>query len=339
MKQIILDHRAKYPAMLPRDFFKLLYQSEFGSEHLSADRETVLARLLEELETMEPADISEPLEPIGNGLFRLHLQALKRLALRPETVVGLFLQARSPIGGMAGLNAKLNLLAEALPQAAPAIAQYRAEGYPPQHHSPIYRVAYHPAYRLVPEQTVQFLPLFQRIDALLNEGRPIRIAIDGQRASGKTWLGEFLAKVYQANLLHMDDYFLPFDRKTPERLAEPGGNVDYERFLEEVISGPKEASIVYRPFDCVLDAPSDPVTLPPTQLTIIEGSYSMHPALRHGYDLTVCLFIDPPRQSGRILGRNGEEMHECFMRTLIPMDNRYFEELDIRSHADLSFDV
>ena len=70
----------------------------------------------------------------------------------------------------------------------------------------------------------------------------MRVAIDGPCASGKSTLGALLRGVYGANLFHMDDYFLPFARKTPERLAEPGGNVDYERFFAEVAGRPAGAA-------------------------------------------------------------------------------------------------
>ena len=32
----------------------------------------------------------------------------------------------------------------------------------------------------------------------------------------------------------MDDFFLPMELRTAERLEEPGGNVHYERFSAEV---------------------------------------------------------------------------------------------------------
>jgi hypothetical protein len=33
----------------------------------------------------------------------------------------------------------------------------------------------------------------------------------------------------------MDDFFLRIEQRTPERMTEVGGNVDYERFLETVL--------------------------------------------------------------------------------------------------------
>ena len=167
--------------------------------------------------------------------MRLNLRALSALGLRAETVCGLFLQTCPPRNGAEeALARRLRELGELLPGARPEIDAYRAAGCPAVHHSERYRRAYRPAYRLVPEAANAFLSLFQRIDALLAEKPFVRVAIDGNCAAGKSTLGALLQEVYGANLFHMDDYFLPFACKTPERLAEPGGNVDYERFREEV---------------------------------------------------------------------------------------------------------
>ena len=300
------------------------------------------ARLEEELAHLPPApDADSPaLEPIGGGLMRLNLRALSALGLRAETVCGLFLQTCPPRDGAEeALASALSRLSELLPGARPEIDAYRAAGCPAVHHSERYRRAYRPAYRLVPEAASAFLSLFQRIDALLAEKPFVRVAIDGNCASGKSTLGALLQEVYGANLFHMDDYFLPFACKTPERLAEPGGNVDYERFREEVAGREPGSAIRWRPFDCAAQALGAWQTAGPKPLTVVEGSYSLHPTLRGAYDLKVFLAIDPERQSARILARNGAEKHRRFIEEWIPLENAYFSALDIRSLCDLAFDV
>ncbi len=300
------------------------------------------ARLEEELAHLPPApDADSPaLEPIGGGLMRLNLRALSALGLRAETVCGLFLQTCPPRNGAEeALASALSQLSELLPGARPEIDAYRAAGCPAVHHSERYRRAYRPAYRLVPEAASAFLSLFQRIDALLAEKPFVRVAIDGNCASGKSTLGALLQEVYGANLFHMDDYFLPFACKTPERLAEPGGNVDYERFREEVAGREPGSAIRWRPFDCAAQALGAWQTAGPKPLTVVEGSYSLHPTLRGAYDLKVFLAIDPERQSARILARNGAEKHRRFIEEWIPLENAYFSALDIRSLCDLAFDV
>ena len=70
----------------------------------------------------------------------------------------------------------------------------------------------------------------------------------------------------------------------------------------------------------------------------VEGSYALHPALRDAYDLRVFLDIDAQRQSERILKRNGPEMHKRFINEWIPLENAYFDGLNVRQTANLAFD-
>ena len=83
----------------------------------------------------------------------------------------------------------------------------------------------------------------------------------------------------------MDDFFLPHALKTPQRLAIPGGNVDLERLMQEVII-PFAAGhpVVYRRYLCREDAFSAPISLPDAPITILEGSYSMLPDIRRHAD-------------------------------------------------------
>ena len=79
------------------------------------------------------------------------------------------------------------------------------------------------------------------LSRLLREQGKILIAVDGNAASGKSTLAARLSAYFapqcSVNVFHMDDFFLPPTLRTPERLGEPGGNVHYERFLDEVLAG------------------------------------------------------------------------------------------------------
>lgn len=101
------------------------------------------------------------------------------------------------------------------------------------HHSTIYRQQECPSYRIIDSRLMRLLPLLQRIAA--EEKRPLVIAIDGRAASGKTIAAEQLRFILGGSAIHMDDFFLPVSLRTAERFAEPGGNVHYERFCEEVL--------------------------------------------------------------------------------------------------------
>lgn len=78
------------------------------------------------------------------------------------------------------------------------------------------------------------------------------IAIDGRCAAGKTTLASLLQNEIGCTVFHMDDFFLRPEQRTPERLSTPGGNVDDERFLSEVLLPLKSGAewIAFRAFDC-----------------------------------------------------------------------------------------
>ncbi|MBR2413408.1 MAG: hypothetical protein IKB13_02805 [Clostridia bacterium] len=180
-----------------------------------------------------------------------------------------------------------------------------------------------------------FLPLLSRIDTMLQNGK-LHIAIDGGAASGKTTLAALLEQLYDCTVFHMDDFFLRPEQRTAERFAEIGGNVDKERFLQEVLLPLKNGRTVqYSRFDCRTFTLQEPITITPKKLCITEGSYSCHPALSPFYDLTVFLTVDPDLQKQRILARNGKEWGQRFFDEWIPMENTYFDKTDIRTRSDI----
>ena len=81
----------------------------------------------------------------------------------------------------------------------------------------------------------------------------VLIAIDGPSGSGKSTFAKRLAEKYDANVFHMDDFFLRPEQRTKERYEEIGGNIDYERFHEEVLMNINRGfPFHYRPYSCSL---------------------------------------------------------------------------------------
>lgn len=177
--------------------------------------------------------------------------------------------------------------------------------------------------------------LFASIDGLLDRKKQILLAIEGPCTAGKTTLAGILKQRYGCPCIHMDQFFLRPEQRTPERLAEPGGNVDYERFAAEVLK-PLCAgeAFAYRPFSCSQQALEKPITVTPGPLTVIEGTYATHPHFREPYDLKVFLTIDPHTQRQRI-GLREVWKQERFFREWIPMEQRYFDSFPIRESCDL----
>ena len=180
----------------------------------------------------------------------------------------------------------------------------------------------------------RLLPVLERAHAC--SVCPCVIAVDGPAASGKTTLAEMLKTLLPADVIHMDDFFLPIPLRTPERFAQPGGNVHYERFREEVLPCLRQPSAFsYRRFDCsVMDFRGERAvgTQP---FRIVEGSYSIHPELGRYADITVFSQVAPDEQMARILRRSGPEKTERFRREWIPLEEAYFSAYEIKQKADL----
>ena len=91
------------------------------------------------------------------------------------------------------------------------------------------------------------------------ESNILVIGIAGGSASGKSTLRGALAKGLDATLVHMDDFFLPMELRTPKRFAQPGGNVHWERVLAEVLQPLREGkSLEYGVFNCSVMAAASP---------------------------------------------------------------------------------
>jgi hypothetical protein len=133
----------------------------------------------------------------------------------------------------------------------------------------------------------------------------------------------------------MDDFYLRPEQRTPERYAEPGGNVDYERFLEDVLVPVRDGiEFSYRPFDCRIWNLGETVQVSPHALNIVEGSYSFHPLLREFYDYKIFLDIGKEEQMRRIVRRNGEEKALEFRDRWIPLEELYFAKYNLHELCD-----
>lgn len=346
-KNFLINYCKSYPKLQPQDVFKYLFQSCFGCEHLVSDENTALDYIKREYETVSE-DRTSFTELLDGNYCRAHLSWLNE-GLKAETLAKIFcLSSKKEPDGFSLLERKIEIVRELVSEGKvpfdacdfnKSLDEWREKGYPAVHHSEIFRSEYKPSYRVISNRYASFLSLFSEIDRLSDKER-IVVAIEGGSASGKTTLADMLSKAYDCNVLHMDDFFLRPEQRTPERFAEIGGNVDRERFFEEIIEPlMKNETVKYRPFCCSTKTLGDVVTVPSKKLTIVEGVYSTHPAFPRYYDFSVFLDIDGKKQKERILARNGEKLAERFFDEWIPLENRYFSGTDIKKRADLIFGV
>lgn len=347
MREVLKEHFARYPKMRVTDAVKLLYQSEFGGGHMIANPVKSLKWIETEWESVRGGMVPQTpvLEEIGGGICRVSLRTLDE-GLSPETLNRMFVKtADRTVGTIANFEKKLDILREmcgagettfGLAELEEYLSKYKADGYPPVSHSEIFRESYHPAYRVAATSYTRYYKVMLEIDrALAAAGdEQVVVAIDGMCGSGKSTMGRVLEEIYDCNLFHMDDFFLRPEQRTPERLAEPGGNVDYERFKLEVLDHLADSDgFSYQVYNCGIQALDGFVEVPYKKLNIIEGAYSQHPYFGEPYDLKFVCKISPEEQANRILKRNGPAMLERFKSVWIPMENRYFEAFGIEGKS------
>ena len=175
----------------------------------------------------------------------------------------------------------------------------------------------------------------KKIEELLAKNEIVTVAIDGQCGAGKTTLAGKLAEIYDCNVFHMDDFFLRPGQRIPERFAEIGGNIDYERFNEAVLTPLRLGKpFSYQPFNCKTFTLANPINVSVKRLNIVEGSYSQHPYFDDPYDLKIVLTVDEQTQRQRIMERPAF-LHQRFFETWIPMENRYLEVFEICVKCDI----
>lgn len=174
-----------------------------------------------------------------------------------------------------------------------------------------------------------------QVDVLLQRQSRVLVAIDGSCTAGKTTLAAELESRYVCNVFHMDDFFLRPEQRKAERFAEPGGNVDYERFWKEVLLPLQTGEpFSYRPYDCSTGGWKAPVCVMPKKLNIIEGTYSHHPYFGDVYDLKVFLKVSEEVRRQRILQRPAF-LHRRFFEQWIPMEQQYFRQFSVEADSDL----
>ena len=192
----------------------------------------------------------------------------------------------------------------------------------------------------MPEKNIQETceSAMQKIAELIQKKEYVIISIDGRCGSGKSSLAEILGRKYDCNIMHMDDFYLPMEKRQENWWEIPGGNMDFERFHEEIGKFlVQHDTIWYRPYDCMHDRFRQTQVMPAKQLNVIEGSYSQHPLVRLPYDLKIFMTCSSEEQLKRLKMREGDHF-ERFVKRWIPMEELYYKAYGI-DHAEQSLQI
>ncbi|MBE6542605.1 MAG: hypothetical protein E7672_09220 [Ruminococcaceae bacterium] len=339
--EIIEEHAARYPKMQPRDLVKLAFQAEFGPGHMISDENAAIQFLRNEMSSAQTSS-SPHIENLGEKYSRIYLKQIEGFSNEGLTSLysRLFLySAKDKNGNIDGFLNRIDEIREIVSRGTFSfqitefdryIEEYISNGINPVSHSSEYRNAYSPAYRVVKRELASLLPLI----LLLKKKESAIIAIDGFCGSGKSTIAAILADLLDANLIHTDDFFLPSSKRKPERYAEPGGNIDYERFYDEVVCNIHNDMFSHGVFDCSAMQITSAKTYFKKKFTIIEGAYSLHPYFKDYYDVSIFVQTSETEQRKRIIARDGIEYLKMFEDKWIPLEKHYEASFKIRKQVE-----
>ena len=333
------DYFKRYPHSSSQDFVKFLYQAYLGGGHLIVSEDSNYQYLLKEYLEVEYDENHILYEDISDDLVRVHLEALKEDELK--LYHRLFMLSSSySLTKQDFINAIENVkemikkgeLPLSYDEYCSYLKEYQKEDYPLVRHTPIFRDMYHPHYRLMKKQYIPLIDLLKKVNAL---DKHSVILIEGHAGAGKSTLANILNDVFHYPIVHTDDFFLQPNQRTQERLCEVGGNLDYERFYNEVVKPiNNKESFDYQIFDCMSMSLTDYAHICFDSSIIVEGSYSMHPYFKDYATFKIFLDIDNQTQIERIRNRNGEFLTQKFINEWIPKENAYFDYFNIKDNAD-----
>ena len=340
---ILREHLEKYPNMQTADAVKLALQSVYGAAHFGGTLEWAKEQIEKELSAFDSDPSVSVSEDIGDHV-RLELKNPLVRGLGAHVTARLFvLSAKEDktLSETEKLHEFFREIEDTFPPSKKEkkLMESLLEGYSKGifesvSHSETYRENYAPSYRVIGRKYFRLLPILEAVKSLTETKERVVVSLEGRCASGKSTAAEILSKILDAPVIKTDDFFLPFERKTPERLAETAGNTDYERFSSEVIPNlRKNEEFTYNAYSCS-NGKFCPKTVPASKTVIVEGVYSQRREFKDFYDLRVFMDVSEETQLERLEKRDPALLHR-FKTEWIPMEEKYFNELRIKENCHI----
>ncbi|MBN2857479.1 MAG: hypothetical protein JXN63_03675 [Candidatus Delongbacteria bacterium] len=168
-KEITLAHFRKYPLMRPNDLYKLVFQAAMGPGHAVKDIKSVIEWMNDEVKDLEDYDDQDMIEEIdpNSVLVRVNLRPFLKNSGNTDKLCEAFMNTansfqKQPEKIVTYWNDILELsetgkIAISRDELDAYFAEMRSKGLPAAHHSPVYRLNYKPAYRVVSKEFLDFI--------------------------------------------------------------------------------------------------------------------------------------------------------------------------------------
>lgn len=373
-EEIVREYIDNHEILTCQDLLKFCYQGCYGPNHLLTERESAHKYFMEEYQSVVPAE-GDMIERISENYVRINLTAYKYQDLPAEWLFAMFCESMAEKESQEEIVAYFEVVQMVLTESGKedlakewevCTHRYLENGQETVHHSEEYRHTEKPHYRIILSKYEKILPILQLMAQKQKQAKkaltfkycedytgelvamPVEskqneilvLAIEGRAASGKSTLAMELSKVTKYPIIKMDHFFLPKSLQKPKRLKESGGNIHYERFIEEVLVNLKEDQpFSYTIYDCQVGGPNGMEAVPVMPWRIVEGVYSQHPKFGDYADVKVFVDVSPEEQMRRIRIRNGVQMARKFREEWIPMEEVYFHVNRHEKNADYVCDT
>ena len=100
---------------------------------------------------------------------------------------------------------------------------------------------------------------------VVDKNAPFVISIDGPCAGGKSTLASKLQEELNCNVVHMDDFYLPFDKRDKNWMNMTASHMDFDKVINMIPGmanimpegSEKEASKKIKKYLCIMDSMTD----------------------------------------------------------------------------------
>ena len=155
------------------------------------------------------------------------------------------------------------------------------------------------------------------------------ITIDGVAGAGKTTLAAYMADEYKDRatvfVVHMDDLY--------DGWSDPLGD-GLSRKLESIANAHREGrALELSKYDWLHDCPGETLTIPRSELLILEGVGSGQSSIREFVETKIWIDLEPIVGLRRVLARDGFEIEEQ-MLGFLEAQRIHFVEEGTREAAD-----
>lgn len=166
------------------------------------------------------------------------------------------------------------------------------------------------------------------------------IAIEGEPGVGKSTLANFLKKRLNANVISIDDFYYPIEKRSPVNFLTGGNNIDFTKLITEVIEKHlNKETIKYSSYNCKTSSYSEVKEISHKPVLILEGSYVLRKEIIDYFDYKILLKADKNLQNERLLTRPN---YNDFLEKWIPLSRDFLDDNSIEKLVDLmikNFDI